>query len=270
MIRLQPKKKFRLPVTSETLCPEVLATKTLSEIRAIRLWEGNKQRTLGQLFKISEIDKAESGLDVVGDVSKVRRIGAGMNAGKIVLHGNTGAHLGEEMKGGSITVHGNVEGWAGSMMSGGVIEINGNASDYLAAPYRGSKQGMRGGKIIVHGNVGNEAGAHMKRGLIRVNGNVGQFAGFRMQEGAICIYGNCESRVGACMSGGRIVVAGALESMLPTFTIESVKSKVKIDETQSILEPFYVFLGDRAEEGNGKLYVSKDKNPQLSEFEKLL
>jgi formylmethanofuran dehydrogenase subunit C len=270
MLKLRPKKHFTFPVTADSLCPEVLTSKTLSEIEKLSLWEGNKQREFGQLFKIDETGKTELKLAIVGDVSKVRRIGAGMKTGELTIRGNAGTHLGEKMKGGKITVHGNVEGWTGSMMSGGVIEIQGNVSDYLGAPYRGSTNGMRGGSITVHGNVGNQAGARMKRGTIRVYGNVGQFAGFRMREGTICIYGNCESRAGACMLGGKIVIVDALESMLPTFTIESVKSKVKIDDDQSAAGPFYVFIGDRSEEGNGKLYVSKDKNPQLREFEGLL
>jgi formylmethanofuran dehydrogenase subunit C len=55
-------------------------------------------------------------ITINGDVSKVRRIGAGMKSGEITIHGDVGMHLGEEMKGGKITVHGNVGGWAGSMM----------------------------------------------------------------------------------------------------------------------------------------------------------
>lgn len=270
MIQLQPKKQFTLPITSESINPDVLTSKPLGEIEKTNLWEGNKQKTLGELFRISKTSEAEQMLTIVGDVSRVRRIGAGMKAGELVIHGNVGTHLGEEMKGGKITVHGNAEGWAGSMMAGGSIEVHGNASDYLAAPYRGSVRGMRGGSIIVHGNVGNEAGAHMKRGIIKVYGNVGQFAGFRMKDGTMYIEGDCGSRAGACMVGGKIVVAGILESMLPTFTIDGVKPKVKIEEDQLALGPFYVFLGDGVEQGDGKLYVSKDKNPQLGMFEKLL
>ena len=261
---------FTLPITSELINPDVLTSKTLGEIEKTKLWEGNKQKTLGELFRIDKTNEAEPMLSVVGDMSKVRRIGAYMKAGDLVIHGNVGTHLGEEMKGGKITVHGNTEGWAGSMMAGGSIEIHGNASDYLAAPYRGSARGMRGGTIIVHGNVGNEAGAHMTRGIIKVYGNVGQFAGFRMRDGTIYIEGNCMSRAGACMVGGKIIVAGFLESMLPTFTIDNIRPKVKIEEDQSAMGPFYVFLGDLVEQGDGKLYVSKDRNPQLSIFEKFL
>jgi formylmethanofuran dehydrogenase subunit C len=72
------------------------------------------------------------------------------------------------------------------------------------------------------------------------------------------------------MIGGKIVVAGFLEEVLPTFTIDSVKPKVKVEETETVSGPFYVFLGDRAEKGNGKLFVSKGDNPHLSQYEKFL
>lgn len=72
------------------------------------------------------------------------------------------------------------------------------------------------------------------------------------------------------MVDGKIVVGGFLESILPTFTIDSVKAKVKIEEGETVEGPLYVFLGDLAEEGNGKLYVSKEKNLHLSSHEKFL
>ena len=72
------------------------------------------------------------------------------------------------------------------------------------------------------------------------------------------------------MTGGKIVIAGTIEEVMPTFTIDSVKPKVKIDDTQSVAGPFYVFLGDLAEHGTGKLFVNKANNPQLKSYEKYL
>jgi formylmethanofuran dehydrogenase subunit C len=76
--------------------------------------------------------------------------------------------------------------------------------------------------------------------------------------------------VGACMTGGKIVVSGVLKEMLPTFTIEGVKAKVKIDKDEKASGPFYVFLGDSAEMGRGKLFISKDSNPHLKQYERFL
>jgi formylmethanofuran dehydrogenase subunit C len=274
MISLRPLREFRFPVLADCINPDVFQGKTLAEIEALQVWEGNKERKLSELFKVDQAEEdgeSESlAIAVYGNVSKVRRIGLAMKAGGITVNGDAGMHLGEEMRGGKITVRGNVGGWAGSMMKGGSIEIHGNAGDYLGAPYRGSSESIHGGKIVVHGNVGTEAGAHMKKGIIKIHGSTGQFTGFRMRDGTIYVRGDCEGRAGAGMMDGKIIVEGRLASVLPTFTIDSVRPKVKIEENEVAMGPLYVFLGDITENGNGKLYVSKEKNPHLNCYTKFL
>jgi formylmethanofuran dehydrogenase subunit C len=274
MIRLQPATEFRFPVIAECLNPDVFEGKNHDEIGELKIWEGNHQRKLSDLFKVDEVrDKSATksvAIEIHGDVSKVRRIGSCMKSGEIIIEGDAGVHLGEEMKGGKITVHGNVGAWVGSMMTGGAIEVRGDAGDYVGAPYRGSTKGMHGGRITVYGNVRNEAGAWMKKGLIKVYGSAGQFAGFRMHDGTIYVQCDCGARAGACMTDGKVVVGGCLPSVLPSFTVDSIRPKVKIEENETVEGPFYVFLGDLAECGNGKLYVFKDKNQHLACYEKLL
>ena len=243
-------------------------------MEALQVWEGNKQKKLGELFKIDEVktgnDADIPALSISGDMSKVRRIGSGMKNGTITINGDAGMHLGEEMKGGNIIVQGNTGAWTGSMMKGGSIEIHGSAGDYVGAPYRGSTEGMHGGRIVIHGSAGNETGANMKKGIIKIYGNAGQFTGFRMHDGTIYVQGDCEGRTGACMVDGKIILGGRLESVLPSFTIDSIRPKVKIEENEVAEGPLYVFLGDLVENGNGKLYVSKQKNPHLTSYEKFL
>jgi formylmethanofuran dehydrogenase subunit C len=270
MIRLSPIKEFKYPIIAECINPDAFDGRTCAEIKKLEVWEGNKQKKLGELFKVEESKTENQTIEIHGDVGEVRRIGAGMKTGDIVIHGNAGMHLGEDMKGGRIVVYGDVGGWVGSMMKGGTIEVQGSAGDYLGAPYRGSSEGMREGKIIVHGNVGNEAGAHMRGGTIKICGNTGQFLGFRMHKGTIYVQNDAEARAGACMTGGKIVVGGFLESVLPTFTIEGIKERVKIEEGETAEGPFYLFLGDLAEYGDGKLYVFKQKNPHMSCYEGFL
>lgn len=72
------------------------------------------------------------------------------------------------------------------------------------------------------------------------------------------------------MTDGKIVVGGRLESVLPSFTMDSIRPKVKIEESEVAEGPLYLFLGDLAENGNGKLYVSKEKNPHLNCYERFL
>lgn len=270
---LRPKRVFKVPIEAECITPDVFAGRSVEEIGKLKVWEGNRERSLRELFNVegeSTTKPEEVLIEIFGDVSKVRRIGAQMSAGEIVVHGNVGFHLGEEMAGGKILVDGDADSWVGSMMKDGVIEIKGDAGDYVGAAYRGgSTKGMRGGTIIVHGNAGNEVGYFMRKGIIKVHGNVGQFTGVHMKKGIIVVYGNSEGRNGAEMTGGKIVVCGRVPSVLPTFTIDSVKAKVKINE-EKLAGPFYLFLGDVAEDGEGKLYLSKASNPHLKFYENLI
>lgn len=271
-INLFPLKDFKYPIAAENITPDTFHERTIEEIRKLEAWEGNKPRILAELFNIEETRTMEGDktkIVIQGSVREVRRIGKNMTGGDILINGDSGAHLGEGMKNGCITVRGNVDGWTGSMMKGGTIEVYGNAGDYLAAPCRGSTKGMGGGRIIIHGNVGNEAGAHMRKGLIRIEGEAGQFLGFRMRGGTMTVK-DCGDRAGACMIEGKIIISGFLNSVLPTFTIEGMREKVKVADNDLIKGPFYIFVGDLAETGQGKLYVSKDRNPHLSHYEKVI
>jgi formylmethanofuran dehydrogenase subunit C len=271
MITLTLLRKLQFPVMAECVTPSVLEGKTTDEIAALTVWEGNRQKRLSDIFTVEQTSEDTSSIVINGDAAEVRRVGSGMKQGEIVVNGNIGMHLGEKMLGGKITVNGNAGQWAGSEMKDGLIEIHGNANDYLASPYRGSDAGMSGGKIVVGGNVGSDSLVCMKGGVIKIRGDAGPFLGFRMREGAIHVEKNCDTRVGANMSGGKIIVSGKLEEPMPTFTIDSIKPKVKLDDTETVAGPFYVFLGDLAEnKTGGKLFVSKANNAHLSCYERFL
>lgn len=271
MITLTPLKKFQFPVQAECISPDVFQGKDTAEIANLPVYEGNKPKKLGDLFKIEDDGGDTQSITINGDVSEVRRIGQGMKTGEIVINGNAGMHLGEKMSGGKITVNGDAGQWTGSSMKNGLIEVHGNAGDYLASPYRGSSEGMRRGKIVIDGDVGSDSGCYMRGGLIKIKGSdTGQFLGFHMRDGTIHVEKDAGTRVGTNMTGGKIIVSGKVEEMMPTFTIDNVKPKVKIDNTESATGPFYVFLGDLAEHGTGKIFVSKANNPHLKTYEKYL
>ncbi len=158
MIVLTPLKKFIFPVNAECINPDIFKDKDVAEIADLTVFEGNRQKKLGDLFKIEEAERGSPKITINGDVSEVRKIGLGMKDGEIVINGNAGMHLGEKMTGGKITVNGDAGQWTGSSMKGGLIEVHGNAGDYLASPYRGSSEGMKRGKIIVDGDVGSDSG----------------------------------------------------------------------------------------------------------------
>ena len=271
MITLIPKHVSKLPIEGKNISPDVFAKKSAKEIAALEMYEGNRKLSIGDLFdiKVDNSSSEELTIKIEGNVSTVRNIGFRMSMGQVIVDGDVGMHLGEEMSGGSITVSGNAGSWAGSQMKGGNIEIKGNAGDYIGAAYRGSTKGMKGGKVIIHGNAGHEVGNHMNDGLIKILGDVGLFAGIHMVNGTIFVQGSSQGRAGAQMTNGKIILAGHSEDVMPTFTIEDVKAKVKVDN-KKIVGPFYRFTGDMADNGKGKLYVSKPKNPYLSSYDKYL
>jgi formylmethanofuran dehydrogenase subunit C len=271
LITLIPKQVFKYPVEGKNITPDIFDEKSAKAIAILEMWEGNRKRSIGELFDI-KVDNSSSEklmIKIEGNVGKVRNIGAGMSMGRIVVDGDVGMHLGEGMSGGEITVAGNAGSWAGSQMKGGTIEIKGNAGDYIGAAYRGSTEGMKGGKIIIHGNAGSEVGCFMRGGLIKILGDVGLFAGIHMSKGTIFVQGKSEGRAGAQMHNGKIVLSGEVSAVMPSFTIDNIKSKVKV-EGEKIEGPFYQFIGDLADKGKGKLYVSKTKNSYLSPYEKYL
>jgi len=271
MFILKPRYAFRVPVEAGCMTTDVFSEKSLEEIKSLVIWEGNKRRKLEELFKVECNDEHENdeALRISGDLSKVKKIGCGMTRGKMVIEGNTGSHIGENMKGGSIIVYGDAGSWLGSSMKGGRIEVIGKAGDYVASPYRGSTQGMKGGEIIIHEDIGNEAGCFMNGGFIKIEGNASQFLGIHMKDGTILVQGNSDSRVGAEMLDGKIIVCGHVREVLPTFAIEDVRPSVKING-ERINGPFYRFVGDLADNGDGKLYISKPNNPHMSFYEEYL
>jgi formylmethanofuran dehydrogenase subunit C len=269
-ITLTPLKQFELPIIAECITPANFQGKTLAEIAILPLYEGNMEKTLCDIFKIEQDEAATPTILINGDATKVRRIGKKMKEGEIVINGGAGMHLGSEMKGGKITVKGDALGWTGAEMKGGTIEIFGNGGDYLASPFRAADAGMKGGLIIVHGNVGNDVGAGIRGGTLKVKGTAGNFLGYHMSDGTIYVEKSIGGRAGAFMTGGKIIVGGTIESVLPNFTIDSVKPKVKVDDTTSVNGPFYVFIGDLTEKTRGKLFVSKVNNPQLVTYEKYI
>ena len=270
MITLTPKRKFEVPLQAACITPETFKGKTVAEIAELPITEGVKPLKLGDAFAIAQDDTPTPDITINGDVGKVKRIGQGMKNGEIVVNGDVGMHTGEKMSGGKITVNGNAGNWTGSEMKGGVIEIHGDAGDYMASAYRGSSTGMKGGVITVDGKVGSDVATYLHGGVIKIKGGAGRFLGYHMGDGAILVDVSSDMRPGACMTGGKIVITGKVEEILPSFTIDSVKPKVKIDDTTNVAGPFYVFLGDLSEHGTGKIFVNKAANPQMKTYEKYL
>ena len=269
---LKPKMAFRVPIYAPCIKPDAFAGLSEREIGSLELLKGNRRMRLADLFHVEGDGAAraeELTIRLVGDFSKVRQVGFEMTAGRVVVEGPVGLLAGEHMRGGTLVIRGDAGSWLGSRMRGGSIEVFGSAGDYVGSAYRGARDGMRGGSIVIHGSAGNELGNWMRGGTILVEGNVGLFPGIHMRDGAILIKGDCEGRPGALMHGGKIIICGHLPSVLPGFSILRISKSVKF-AGEKIQGPFYTFVGDLTEDGDGRLHVAKEPNAHLAFYEQYL
>ncbi len=245
-LTLKVKKIPQLGIDAEAISPDMMAGKSLEEIKNLKIYEGKKKWKLGDCFTIEGTaakNKEEMKIKIKGDMSRAKRVGEGMSAGEIEIEGNSGIYLGHQMKGGKIKVKGNAASWTGMDLTGGKIEIKGDAGNFTGGTYRGKWTGMEGGEIIVHGNAGDNVGTNMTGGKISIKGNAGQFLGIGMSGGQIEVRGDADARTGAEMTGGEIKVKGKINVMMPSFIKKGMKGE------------YLEYEGDKAEEGEGKLYV---------------
>jgi formylmethanofuran dehydrogenase subunit C len=268
-VLLRPTITTTIPVVADCISPDTFSGKSKDTIKTLPVYYGNKEKSLGDLFKVT--DDGTDTITISGSVPTVKHIGKGMTSGRIVIQGDAGMHLGAMMKGGTIEVEGNVSDWAGAEMRGGEIIVHGNAGNCLGAAYRGSKSGMNRGLIVVKGNTGSETGGLMKKGIIVVEGSTGEFTGVGMRGGTIFCYGSLGMRPGSLMERGSIVVYTP-PSLLPTFTqnatynpiwlrvflLDLKKTPYDIPVKQEHVDGLYTrYNGDISELGKGEIFVFK-------------
>lgn len=214
-MRLSLKAIPEVPLEADCISPDRLANLTVPEMERLTVFHGNRQVPLSEFFSIA--GTPGDVVELQGDLSRVKHLGAGMTRGHLHVEGNVGAHLGAGMSGGHIRVSGNAGDWVGPEMRGGRIEILGNAGHLVGSAYRGAAVGMTGGEILVHGNALNEVGNAMRGGLIAIGGNCSDFAGVNMLAGTVVVFGTIGIRAGAGMKRGSIVAMQSPE-ILPTFS----------------------------------------------------
>src|SRR5215216_5483912 len=203
-----------VPLETEGLSPDRLAARRRGEIEALTVWHGNRRAQLADFFAVS--GNGDEELRVEGDLRRVKFVGAGMTAGRLIVAGDAGMHTGADMRGGELVVEGDVGDFAGVTMRGGRLVVQGSAGHQLGGAYPGERPGMRGGEILVHGDAGDQVGAGLRRGLIAVAGRVGDAAGLRMLAGTIVALGGLGAPPGAAMRRGTIVAMSEV-TLLPTF-----------------------------------------------------
>jgi len=226
-IRLTLRTAPDLPVEAEALNPENVFGKNPDEIKSLSLLVGNSKEHVGDHFEVEIIedasaDPANAGeslatLLLVGDLTRFKRLGERMAAGRMVVDGPVGFHAGAHMTGGLLTLLGNAGDYLGAHIRGGRIEVRGSAGHFAGAAYRGYTHGMNGGTIVIHGNAGQMMGARMRRGLVAVRGCCGDGPGFGMKAGTVLVGGLSGVRAGAAMSRGSVILLTPPPELLPTF-----------------------------------------------------
>jgi formylmethanofuran dehydrogenase subunit C len=203
-----------VPLEAEGVTPDRLAGRPRSEIEALAVWHGNQRAQLADFFAVS--GNGDEEVRIEGDLRRVKFLGAGMTAGRMVVAGDAGMHTGAGMGGGELAVEGGVGDFAGTAMRGGRLVVRGSAGHQLGGAQPGVRAGMRGGEIIVHGDAGDQVGAGLRRGLVAVAGRVGNAAGLRMLAGTIVALGGLGATAGAGMRRGTILAMSEV-ALLPTF-----------------------------------------------------
>jgi formylmethanofuran dehydrogenase subunit C len=250
VLETRPRKNPFLPVEAESIVPRHFRDE--STVEELRVWEGNKERKLLDMFSLlrepEERASDEVTLVLRGDLSRFKRIGEYMDTGRILIEGDIGMHCGNLMSGGEIEIRGNTDAWLGREMRGGSILCRGNAYHYLASGYRGEKRGMRGGRVEVLGHTGDFAAEYLSGGSVIIHGNAGDFPGVEMAGGTLSIGGNC-SRPCGNMTGGTATVWGKATQMIPTFR----KTGTVVSEGVRMTS----FEGDIANRGKGTLFIKE-------------
>lgn len=179
----------------EGLTPDRLAGLSAPQIARLPVLYGSRTVALGDLFQVRGERSAQ--LRIEGDLSRAVRVGAGMQAGELVVDGSVGDE-------------------AGLAMAGGLLRVEGRAGARLGGAAPGASKGTTGGEIIVAGAAGERAGERLRRGLIVVAGDAGQEAGREMLAGTLVVTGRTGPHAGRGSRRGSIIALGGID-IPPTY-----------------------------------------------------
>lgn len=197
------------------LVPDRLRGLSAAAVGRLQLRCGNRLVRVRDLFRIS--GATGGGLRILGSTPRLNRVGAGLRAGEIEVHGPVGDYLGLGMTGGSIRVLGGARSWLGSGMSGGDVTLDGSAGDFVGAALAGESEGMTDGTILIRGSAGDRVGDRQRRGLIVVEGDAGDYCGSRMLAGTIIVLGTGGRYAGAGMRRGTVILGRGARHIGATF-----------------------------------------------------
>ncbi len=266
------KSKPMAPIDSRNISPDKFAGRSLSDIKLLKVLEGGRETVLEELFDLdgpttTVRESREVEIVITGPgTNKLKYLGYRMSGGRIVVKGDVGHLAGYRMSGGSIVIEGGAGSYLGAKMKGGTIEVFGDVGDFAGGKLQGEKpgKGMSGGAIVIHGNAGSQIGVGMSKGTIIIEGSAKLLVGAFMTGGSILVQGDCSGFAGARMTGGKIVVGGSIESVLPSFYVDSIVPSAGV-KGRTINKQFMVFAGDALVNGRGMLYIAYEDNKLLLE-----
>jgi formylmethanofuran dehydrogenase subunit C len=265
MTRLVLKAEPPARLAVDGLMPERLAGLSPAEIERLPLALGNRRQCVADWFRVEATDDAV--IEIEGDCRRLDKIGGGMGAGTLNIHGDVGAYLGIGLSGGTIAVTGAAGYGAATDMRGGTLRIAGDAGDALGGALPGAPGGMRGGAVLVAGRAGAEAGRRLRRGLIVVGGDAGVACGAEMVAGTLVIGGGIGPLAGAAMRRGSIIALGGAARIGATFADAGVHDLIflrllarhlaalGLGTLAARLGPLRRWTGDAAVGGSGEMLV---------------
>jgi formylmethanofuran dehydrogenase subunit C len=210
-LRARPDQRLDL----SPLTPTRLAGLPQKEIETLSIGTTKQRAVVGDWFDVSAGDAAD--LHLVGLDDRCDHVGAGLEAGEIVVEGDVGAYLGRSMRKGRILVKGSAGPFAGGAMKGGAIRIEGDAGERAGGVIVGETFGMRGGTLEIRGNAGPLLGERLRRGIIVVGKDAGDYAGARAIAGTIAVKGEVGRWPGYGLRRASLVLTREPKELLPTY-----------------------------------------------------
>ena len=124
------------PLRVEGLTADRVAVLSECEISALPVWLGARKARLGDFFDVK--GERSDRLRVVGALTNVHGIAAGMTGGELVIDGDGGRAVAQGMTGGLVVVGGDVGVDAARSMIAGTLVVFGRTGERAG---RGSKRG---------------------------------------------------------------------------------------------------------------------------------
>jgi formylmethanofuran dehydrogenase subunit C len=105
MFKLTLKTSSPIPLDLDGITPQRVVGLSAHEVSKLHVFHGNRSEPIGEFFDVvSGTETTGADLQLAGDTSNVKGIGAGMAGGFIYVENDAGMHAGARMTGGRIII----------------------------------------------------------------------------------------------------------------------------------------------------------------------